>query len=194
MYPFTFLAHVHSASWLYGLYLQPRGLTGSQHLQNYALISGTVRSQGNKTKAIASQKSHFDMLSKELFLRIFAIWRKAVSYILEGKRRKKEKLTDISVTVFLLPGRVAIGASVKEQIMRQMGMEGNWQVLCLFFCCTRFIKTIEKLKKYNYLVLRLIPKHKEDKMNSNVRENIIHCYHSSRFLLFFFFYNNLGFF
>lgn len=66
------------------------------------------------------------MLSKGLFLRVFAIWRTAVSYILEGKGRKKEKSTDISVTVFLLPGRVAIGTSVKEQIMRWMGMEGNW--------------------------------------------------------------------
>lgn len=111
---------------VYGLYLQPRGLTGSQHLQNYALFSGIIRSQGNKTKAIASQNSHFDMLSKGLFLRVFAIWRTAVSYILEGKGRKKEKSTDISVTVFLLPGRVAIGTSVKEQIMRWMGMEGNW--------------------------------------------------------------------
>lgn len=129
MYTFTFLAHVHGANWLYGLALQPRGLTGSQHLQNYALISGTVRSQENETKAISSQNSHFDMLSKGLFHRVFAIWRRAVSDILEGERRKKEKLTDISVTVFLLPGRLAIGSSVKEQIMRVLGREGNWQVL-----------------------------------------------------------------
>lgn len=129
MYTFTFLAHVHSASWPYGLVLQPRGLKGSQHLQNYALISGIDRSQGNETKAIASQNSHFDMLSKGLFLRVFAILRRAVSYILIGQKRKKEKVTDISVTVFLLPGRVAIGTSVKEYIMRRMGMEGNWQVL-----------------------------------------------------------------
>ena len=108
MYTFTFLAHVHSASWLYGLALQPRGFTGSQHLQNYALISGTVRSQRNETKAITSQNSHFDILSKGLFLRVFAIWRKAVRYVFERERIKKEKLTDINVTVFLLPGREAI--------------------------------------------------------------------------------------
>lgn len=129
MYTFTFLAHVHSASWLYGLALQPRGLKGSQHLQNYALISGISRSQGNETKAIASQNSHFDMLSKGLFLRVLAILRRAVIFILEGQKRKKEKLTDIRVTIFLLPGRVAIGTSVKEQSMRMIGMEGNWQVL-----------------------------------------------------------------
>lgn len=119
---------MHGASWLSGLDLQPRGLAGSRHLQNYALISGTVRSQGNKTKAVASQNSHFDMLSKGLLLRVFAIWREAVSYILGGESRKKEKPADINVTVFLLPGRVAVGARVKEQIMREMGMEGNWQV------------------------------------------------------------------
>lgn len=57
--------------------------------------------------------------------------RRAVIYILEGQKRKKEKLTDIDirVTIFLLPGRVAIGTSVKEQSMRMIGMEGNWQVL-----------------------------------------------------------------
>lgn len=68
------------------------------------------------------------MLSKGLLLRVFAIWREAVSYILGGESRKKEKLADINVTVFLLPERVAVGARVKEQIMREMGMEGNWQV------------------------------------------------------------------
>lgn len=54
------------------------------------LISGTVRSQGNETKAIASQNSHFDMLSKGLLLRVFATWRRAVSYIFEGEMTKKE--------------------------------------------------------------------------------------------------------
>lgn len=92
---------MHSASWLSGLDLQPRGLVGSQHLQNYALISGTVRSQENKTKAVASQNSHFDMLSKGLLLRVFAIWRRAVSCILVGESRKKEMSVDINVTVFL---------------------------------------------------------------------------------------------
>lgn len=132
MYTFTFLAHVHSASWLYGLALQPRGLTGSQHLQNYALISGIIRSQGNETKAITSQNSHFDMFSKGLFLRAFAIWRRAVSYILEGERKKKEKPTGISVTVFLLPGRVATGTNLREEIMR--GTEiGRFCTLMLIF-------------------------------------------------------------
>lgn len=151
MYTFTFLAHVHGANWLYGLALQPRGLTGSQHLQNYALISGTVRSQGNETKAISSQNSHFDMLSKGLFHRVFAIWRRAVSDILEGERRKKENPTDISVTVFLLPGRVAVGSSVKEQIMRVMGREGNWQVLytSVYFsvapCSLKLLKNLKSI-------------------------------------------------
>lgn len=36
------------------------------------------------------------------------------------------------------------------------------------------IKIIEKFKKYDYLVLRLMLKGKQDKMNSSVKENIIH--------------------
>lgn len=38
-----------------------------------------------------------------------------------------------------------------------------------------------------------MPKHKGENMNFSVRENIIHHYLSSKFLLFLF-YNNLGFF
>lgn len=153
MYTFTFLAHVHGANWLYGLALQPRGLTGSQHLQNYALISGTVRSQRNETKAISSQNSHFDMLSKGLFLRVFAIWRRAVSNVLEGERRKKDKLTDISVTVFLLPGRGAIGSSVKERIMRGMGREGNWQVLYTSVCFSVAPCSLKLLKNVKSIII-----------------------------------------
>lgn len=89
MYTFTFLAQTQNSSWLGGLALLPRGLTGSQHLQNYALIFGTFTPQGMKTQAIDSQNSHFDMLSRGLFLREFAIWRRGVSYILEGRGREK---------------------------------------------------------------------------------------------------------
>lgn len=92
MYTFTFLTPVEVASWLDSFTLQPRGLEGSQHLQNYGLISGTSKPPGMKTEAINSQKSHFDMLSKRLLLSVFAIWRRGVSNILEGKGRGRNRV------------------------------------------------------------------------------------------------------
>lgn len=43
-----------------------------------------------------------------------------VSYILKGEEKKKEKPTGINVTLLLLPGRMAIGTNLKEEIMRGM--------------------------------------------------------------------------
>lgn len=85
MYTFTFFTLVEVASWLDGFALQRRGLIGSRHLQNYALISGTGRPREMRSEAINSQNSHFDMLSKRLLLSVFAIWRRGVSNILEEK-------------------------------------------------------------------------------------------------------------
>lgn len=50
-----------------------------------------------------------------------------------------------------------------------------------------FIKITEKFKKYDYLVLRLMLKGKQDKMNSSVRENIIH-YNLSIILIIYYFF------
>lgn len=142
MYTLTFLAHVCSASWLYGSALQPRGLTRSQHLQNYALISGTVKSQGDETKAIASQNSHFDMLSKGLFLRVFAIWRGAVSYILEEKTGRHQCYS-ISATRESSCWNQRKGTNYERDTNgRELAGFAHEN---LFFSCTVFIKVTEKL-------------------------------------------------
>jgi len=58
--------------------------------------------------------------------------------------------------------------------MRGMGMEGCCEVpyICAYFSLAP-LKSIKK--KHNYLVLRLMLKDK-DKMNSSMRENIVHYY------------------